>query len=589
MISASAVEPVSQSLQKILLRAQQGLTAATLPNVEQAHAELDGALRTLERYVDIDSSNGQAWGRFLRLDELRQEMASETPQVGVLVDLEMNMRQNYLGLEQPAFVQLREKLNRYVRALRYGANPQNTISLLDKKISDLVAELDKPQTDTGLERSSQVGVVANYLYESGQVPWAVTELRNQFNTPNLRIYAAESLVNRLLMRAVAEPSPVDECILGTRILGRACLTGSVSADVVPMTGGVSLCLNLSANMTSRNKGYNRGVVLNTTGSSPVFVSKQVFLTPAGLSSTAATASTDLQSTIESIEHRLGIVRRIAQKKAAQQKPQADAIAERRLKTKIQTRVDEQVGTQLVEADAQLNRLRVQPPEMRRIGFPRPSLGLDSTYDSVQANAVQATAYQLAATHDCGIPRPFQSEVVVEGHQSAAINALDIVLGGRTIHSENLDDFAYQILGRVPPEIQEEAAGEAWSITFASFHPVELEFDDGQAKIILRITKMTRGDQSLQEPAIISATYTPTLQDGGLRLQRDTDVEVEFVRSTRGVRAVTLRSFLKGKFENTFKEEIVTKPLDLTQKFPRAPNLMLNALTLDDGWVQVGLR
>ena len=40
----------------------------------------------------IQGKPGQAWDRFLRLDELRQELASENPQVGVLVDLEMNMQ-----------------------------------------------------------------------------------------------------------------------------------------------------------------------------------------------------------------------------------------------------------------------------------------------------------------------------------------------------------------------------------------------------------------------------------------------------------------------------------------------------------------
>jgi len=590
VVTASATVPSSRSLQNTLLRAKESLAAAELPDVARSRAELGRALSNLEKFVVIDSPNGVAWNAFLRLDELRVELAKDMPQLNTLVDLEMNMRQNYLGLEYPQFTQVRDKLNQTIRALRYGSNPDASIELLGKKIDELITELNKPLDGSDLARSNQVGIVANYLHESQQVPWAVSEIRSQFSIPNIQITAQESLLNRMLTRSVAEPNPVRECILGTSILGQACLLGTVSADVVPMNNGVSLRLNMSATLTSQNKGYNRGVVLNTTGYSPVYASKQIFVTPTGISSAPATVSTNLQSTINSIEHRLRLVRRIAEKKAAEQKPQADAIAEGRMQTKIQAQYDQQVTTQLNEASAQLTTLQqTQRPEVKRIGITRPTLAVYSTDTTVNGNLIQAAPHQLAAGRSCMLPIPMSSGVLVRAHQSAMINALDVVLGGRTIRSQNLDEYAQQILGEVPPEVSKEANGEEWSITMALFHPVELEFIDGRVKIILKISQMTRGDQVLADPAIITATYLPSFYDGVLTLKREGPVTIDFTRESRGVRVVTLRSFLKGKFETTFKEEFVTKRIDLNGRFPRAPQLNVDHLNLDDGWLQVGLR
>ncbi len=590
VVSASASVLSSRSIKDTLLRAKESLAAEQLPDVFRSRTELDQALSNLEKFVVIDSANGLAWSEFLRLDELRAELAKDLPQLNALVDLEMNMRQNYLGLEYPQFSQFRDRLNQYIRALRYGSNPDASIDLLGKKIDELILELDKPLDGSDLSRSNQVGIVANYLHESQQVPWAVSEIRSQFNVPNVQIMAQESVLNRMLTRVVAEPNPVHECILGTRILGQACLSGIVSADVVPMNNGVSLLLNMSATLTSQNKGYNRGVVLNTTGYSPVYASKQIFVTPTGISSAPATVSTDLQSTINSIEHPLRLVRRIAEKKAAEQKPQADAIAEGRMQTKIRSQYDQGVTAQLNEASAQLTTLQqTQRPEVKRIGIARPTLTMYSTDTTVHGNLIQAAAHQLAANRSCNLPIPMSSVVLVRAHQSAMINALDTVLGGRTIRSQNLDEYAQQILGEVPPEVSKEANGEEWSITMALFHPVELDFVDGRVRIILKVSQMTRGDQVLADPAIITATYLPSFFEGVLTLKREGPVTIDFTRESRGVRVVTLRSFLKGKFETTFKEEFVTKRIDLNDRFPRAPQLTVDQLNLEDGWLQIGLR
>ncbi len=508
-VTASSEDPTSRKLQEIAIEAIQTLDASRLPQREHATAQLTAAIARLENYIDLNSPNGQAWSTFLQLERLKLELAEESPKVATLVELERNMRQNYLGLEFSPYLDVRSGIDELVRALRYSVTPQRTVEQLQLKLEQLVKNLNEFAADDASDRSLEVGLIANYLFEMNQSPAALEKLRQQYSAPNIRVFASESLVNRMLVRSVTEPSPVDECILGTRVIGTACLLGVVHADLMPMSNGVSLQLQMNANLTTQSNGYNRGVVLGTTSSSPVFASKQIFVSPVGISSTPASVATDLQTSINSIDHRLRLVRRIAGRKAAEQKPLADAIAEGRMQTRVRNQYDQQVNQQLAESNVRLASLQNQTrPELTRLGIPKPQLNYYSTDTEIHGMAKQASAFQLAARQPSALARPASSELVVEAHQSAVANALDIVLGDRTIRSADLDDYAMQATGKVSEELQQEAAGEPWSITMAAYRPVAIEFDDGQVTIKLRIVRMTRGEQELNDNAIIKAVYRP---------------------------------------------------------------------------------
>ena len=320
---------LTSDLQQIMLSAMAELDAGSLPEMDSARAVLERELEQVNQYIEPETPNGQAWSRFLQLDAIREEMKQQNPNPTRLAQLEVNLQQNYPGLESDPLLDLRSALRDVKRAARYGSNPDRTIQVLNARMQALVKLLDENPDATSLDVAEDVGRILNYLYESNQAPSAVSKLRGRFSMANAEVYASEALLNQVAARGVAEPSPVDECILGTRILGRACLQGSVAVDLLPMHRGVSLNLNLSGNLTSQNRGYNRGVVLRTSGTSPVFASKPITVTPEAISAGPSSVSTNLRTTIHRIEHRSRLVRKIAKKKAAQQKPQADAIAQGR--------------------------------------------------------------------------------------------------------------------------------------------------------------------------------------------------------------------------------------------------------------------
>lgn len=592
VLQASAADPISRDLQNIALQARNQLDKDKLPKIEDARHELLTALENLDRFLATNPNQVDAWNKFLRLDSVREQAGAEKPDTTLLIDLETSMRQNYLGLEYPQYTKLRESLLHFHRALRFSTSPEQTIKAIDVRLEKLVETLNEP-FELETERSEVVGVIANYLDLTNQAPGSLAAFRAKYSQPNAQAFVRESFVSRMLVRPVAQPSDVNECLLGTHVVGLAFLNGNVSADLMPSNNGVSLCLNLNANMSTNSTGYNRGVVIRSTGASPIQASKQIFVSPAGISSTAASVATDLQTQINAIEHRSRIVRRIATRKAAETQPQANAIAEGRLQNRVRTQFDQQVEEQLGQARIQFSNFQQQSqtrPEFTRIGWPMPTYTYNSTTNAIHGLLTQRTKSQLSALKPCDLPRNSDAQVILEAHQSAMMNAIDVFLGGRTLRNNDLDDLVKQFGGKVTPELEKEANSDPWSITFAAFHPIQIDLNDGLVKLTLRIGQMTRGDQVLKQDASVTAVYRPTVNNGYLRMDREGDVKIEFFGKISNIAAVSMRAFLKGKFEDTFKPLLVNAPVTLpAPKQANVPPVQISNLQLDNGWLQVNLQ
>jgi hypothetical protein len=128
----------------------------------------------------------------------------------------------------------------------------------------------------------------------------------------------------------------------------------------------------------------------------------------------------------------------------------------------------------------------------------------------------------------------------------------------------------------------------------------MDLRNGQIEITVRLTRMERGDQVLDQSLTVTAVYAPNAVDGRTELVRQGDVRIDLVgRQGRGTRGVTLQAFLKGKFDKLFREKLLDKPADeaetpammadIKKRFPNLPNLQLSDLKMEQGWLQAVLR
>lgn len=579
-------------LKSAIERGRKALAVSRLPDPKAAKQRLVSQMESFERYLGgAESTNAKAWFKFLKWKELLAEVAKNEPNLRTLTDVELRYQQNILGLEYAPFQEMRQSIAAYIDAERFGGNPEGTIKALDDQLARLLKTVDTKSEATELERSREIGQMADYLISSNQSPELLTAFRSAYSQPNVRLMVGEAFVNRAIGRPVNQPNPVDECVLGTRVLGNSIINGNVFADLVPQNNGVGLQLTLNGSFASNNIGYNRGVKVYTTGASPIYASKRITITPQGTQTQPAVASTNLQTSINSIDHRLRIVRRIASRKAAEQKPEANAIGQYRLQSRLAQQFNDQIETQLAQGGGNLNGLSAlnqERVELRRLGVPKPAWDLKSDHTHIVANVKEAAAAQLAAP--AVLPSTSSTtDIVAQVHQSLPMNLAESVLGGRTLHSWEMDDLVRQYTSDVPAELVKESQGEPWSLTFASQHPVEVEFQDGLVTVTLRIAKMANQDQTLDQPATVTAKYKPVLGSGYLTLERQGEVDLKFVRAASGIRAVALRSFFKGKFDKLFREKSQPQRVIFPTQIPNVSQLAVSNVTFNKGWAQFTLQ
>jgi hypothetical protein len=200
-----------------------------------------------------------------------------------------------------------------------------------------------------------------------------------------------------------------------------------------------------------------------------------------------------------------------------------------------------------------------------------------------------TGTQLAAD----LPCPFPSDpcgLTLQIHESVVANLLDPVLAGRILRSEEIDGYTAQF-GAVAKGIQRKEEDGSWAITLNNFQPVETVFDDNLIKFRVSTQRLEREDQSLPHTATVEAAYRLVQGDGMIQLERQGDLNVEFTgKVQQGARGVVLRTFLKNKFEQLFREKLFDSPIRWSDRLPEQfKDLQLCAVGIDDGWLQLQIR
>ena len=569
--------------------ARLNLRAETLPNPANAKQALENTANQLQNFLATASNDRNAnWLSFLHWNELQKELSKAEPDIEQLVQLERNMRQNYIGLEMTQFTSVRERLSDYIDALRFGAEPSKTLEILGKRLDQLSESLQTPIFGADTERQREIGLIASFLSQSKQSSGLLQTVRSNFSRANVRVLVSNEFVQRQFSRPVAEPNPINEVILGTQIRGQSLLQGSVIPQLVDNPRNASIRLQLMAHMNSTSVGTNRNVHFHTLGSSDVNASETIMLNDSGLVTQNDTSVfAPLQTNIIGVEHRLRIVRKIAAKKAAEQKPEADSIARGRLESRVSTQFHQQLQEQLAQSNAKLK--TPEMPIFGRLGLSKPKRTSWSSGQYLSLLWKQQDGHQLAAPASCPLVVQHHG-ITVQLHQSAIMNLLDPVLGGRIVRSEDLDDFAVQAGAKISDDLKAEAKGEKWAISMAGYHPIEVEFDDQLIRFRIRTTKLDRGDQALEQPATIEAAYKIVLVNGAIQFERQHEVKIDFSgKAQRGLRAVALRSFLKNKFDSVFKPQLLDKPFRPTDQLPAgAPPMTITDIQVDDGWIQATL-
>ena len=583
-----------EQLAEQAIRATGSFQAVSEGSLHAAAASLRQAIEPLDRLLDR-SPSGKDWREYLDWPVLHEQAST-----GLAADpktlrrLETLLAATETGLDMPEFVAVRRAVARYAEAA--DAARGDGANRASQRLGSLASALLTAAATGSGESLAGVPPILERLADAGQAPGVVAAIRGAAAQPNVLIDVHENLFARVVNRPVDQPQPVDELVLGTRVRGSGRTRGNVRIDFVPSADRAAFDLVLDATNVADTSGSQGPVTVRSRGITALNARRRLFLDPdaAFAAPVQAAASTDTEITGMSINTRLGrrIIKRVADRKIAETKPQAERIAEGRARDRLRSQFERETAPALDQFRDQFQSRVRRPLEAQGL-YPE-SLRMSTTDTRLCIVARKSLAQQLAAAS----PPPAgagDNLITARVHESAINNVLEQKLGGRRITQEDVDRLARQRNAKMPESLATEKDQKPWAVTFAKHRPVSVAVDDGRAKILVRGDKFVSGDRSF--PGMdIWAVYAIARSSRGMHLVREGDVQIyppgfkPGGKEKLSMAETSLRRILQKRFDKLFAEVIDIPDLPLEGELAAAGPLPMNQLAARrDGWVVAGWR
>ncbi len=560
-----------------------------------AAAKLRAALGPLDSLL-ARSPSGADWKKYLDWPTLQAQAASGShADAATLRRLQKLLDAGENGLEMPQFAAVRRAVTAYAEAAEAAFSPEAQATYA-QRLDKLAAAVATGAATGTSEALDAVGPLLGKLADSGQAPGVVSRVRGAVNRPNLYLDVDESLLGRAVNRVVDEHSPINDVVLGTRVRGTGHTLGLVRLDFVPASDRAIVDIALDATNHSSTQGTQGPVTVHTLGTTKVDASKRIMIDDervVGLP-VEAHASTNTRTAGIGVNKRFGkrLIRKIASRKIAEMRPQAEAIAEGRARDRVRHQFDTQTAGALAKAQADYQ-AKFRRPLMDRGWYPE-MLHLSTTDSGLSVVARKALSDQIAAFTPPPAVDP-DAVMAARVHETLVNNVAEITLGGRTITQNFVEEQIRKNNGTLPESLGSDADQPPWSITFAKRKPVALDADDSRVKLTVRGERFTSGDREF--PAMdIWAAYRIEPGPGTIRLVRDGDVQIYPPGFVPGgaekltVAETSLRRILQKRFNKVFKEVVDVEPLKMPGQLEAAGPLPMEQLVArKDGWVAAGWR
>lgn len=565
------------------------------PALDAAARNLREALRPLATLL-ARSKSGADWKTYLDWPSLEaQAAAGSAADPAALRRLESRLGATETGLDMPDFVRVRKAVTRYAEAA--DAARGNGAKRCSQRLEALASALRSAAANGSLASLASAGPMLERLGDAGQAPAVIRRVRETIGRPNMVLEVHERLFAQAVDRPVDEVEPVRETILGTRIRGTGRTTGRVHVDFVPSTDRAAFDLVLTARNVAHTRGTQGPVTVHSQGFTDIGARRRIFLDDRSVSATPVQASASTATRIGGINvnSRFGkrIIRRIANRKIAESKPQAEAVAEARARDRIRREFTSQTDPAIAQFRSEFqNRVR-KPLESRGL-YPE-WIHINSTDSALVTTARKASPVQLAAA---SFPPPAAAENVLSAriHESAVNNSLEQQFGGTIFTQDDAAKLAAEFQAKMPESLGTEADQQPWAITFAKHRPISVTAADGRLTVMVRGDKFVSGERDF--PGMdISATYAiGRASPGGYVLVREGDVQIypPGFKPGSGEKLspaeTSVRRILQRRFDKLLKADIEVPDLKLQGELAHAGPLPMHQLEAHrDGWIVAGWR
>lgn len=638
-IANSWADQPSFQIDAEIQQARTELDSDQLPNLTSTEAALLSAMADCEAYLQrrATEDNAAAWRRFLNLGPLTDAIQNDesiSQRGHAAVQLESRLRDIYPGLELESMMALRTAVQRYIAALKYS-DPERGIASVQKQLDALADILSVAGEGDGAERRprgfenlspdevAQVDQLLGGFADAQQAASLISKIQSYYNHENIRTWVDGRALAEAITRPVNTTSAVNDCILGTRVIGQARVDGNVTGQLLPSDGYVRLLIRLDGSFSSTARGYHKPITLDTTGTGRVYAARQIAITEKRIVLGDTVSSADLSTQINRINHPLRIVRRIAGKQAAEQRPRAEAISREKLRTQVHQQFNAQTAEMSSRSFPSLD--SIVDPWLNRLDFPSLTRSIGSTSDAVYARGNLQRKYGLAAPGEPPALAAIQSHgnagvspgnylAAVQVHQSVVDNSIAQLLAGQTFTPDRIlqlgrtlnielsdhDSITESVVdGVIAVAAIAATVGvadqEDYEVDLASFRPVFIEAGNQELRVGLRGTRFSQGGRELERSLEVSAVYRPVRSDdGSVWLSRDDEVQLSFPGNRRlSISQTAIKTNMQKSFNDLFPTELLHRtfviPQDAEVRALAGRGVRISAIDLTDGWISIAVR
>ncbi len=614
-------KPWYRNVSNALRRYRETRAAQRLDNREQALANDKQAVEVevarFERYAERETRGPEMFKR-LKFDSLKQTLAAPMPDVKLLRELAAGFAAPLAeveGVNSSRGKPLAAALDHYCQLA--GSPPDYTRLRVDfeQALDGLADDLTKYLASPTTEGAAAVDARLGWLVDNHQAYPARLALRPLETRPNFQIEIARPLAAIGVARRLDnEPIAINENILGTNVRGRGLTAGDVRLTFVPDTRQALFLTQLSATTSSSTVGVNGPATIYATGLTELRGEAIIEFDALGVRWRKPTVNATTSTRINGVatNSALGLVQRIASRKVAESKPQAEQASSRHAAARASARLDAELARTIGRAnDDYLTRLR--NPLLVRRAFPQP-LAMQTTADWLSISAVEARPAELAATT---APPAVEagSALKVRLHESAINNWAEAMLAGATITKAQIDALHLPTAAAESDEnddcpeaadggdVKPRAAGEPkperpigdaaknppepsrpWKIVFAEHRPVVVSIRDDRFTIELRLRAIESGENGA-ENKIIRAEYKVAQRCNGLRFTREISRSLHSrAHPTKAVARARSRAACKSSCFRSRRRATACRCPGPGNCAGKAP---LRFVKLADGWASLG--
>jgi hypothetical protein len=422
-------------------------------------------------------SSGDEWRRYLLWDDLAKavdrdaefDIVELAESRNRLLPVFNRLADDYPGLERPEFQQLRVAIRKYVQqinAVMMRRGPQE--SQARRKRLDELASINRWTAAAQSEYSGHI----RWLEDHHQpVPTSLAPTHWE----NFTASVSADFIRSVTRTSVTDPTDVNECIVGTRVIGNGITSGIGWLEPVASGDGARLAARFSGVLSSDTVGYNGPVRIYSDGRTQLTGVAILELDSNGLQrlSTDVDASADSQTKAIATKFKGlldRVVRKVASKKAAESKSQANRESSYKAKQSFLKRFDDDIYQQVSEGNRSFqNQLRL--PLTRRDLIPG-HWGWGSE-DTALTTRVRFDGRNRPASV-VGVPHHFSNGDHATGlqlviHQSFVDNVAEGYFGGR---SQKLSELV-----KTGDNENDSKVGEEIVVILDDFQPLRSIFDN----------------------------------------------------------------------------------------------------------------